>query len=275
MLTTEKASPSSPWLGDFCKLFTSLAVFVFVVFSITRVTAEPVKVQIGITHFPPFYVVNDGIPHSGLGIDLITAMNDIQSGYHFSTVETSARRRHLMFQKGDYDVSLFDHLEWGWDSTQVEATRQYLQGGERYITLAGSDITPAYFEDLTGKKIGAILGYHYKFTNYETDPAALDQKFNISLVTRQMQILKMVLSKRVEIGVMTESFLEYYFQSHQDMRSVLLISEHYDQRYSFVGIARRKGPISAAKLEEILFSLFRDERYSWIAEKYGVKWEKP
>ncbi|WP_419715198.1 hypothetical protein [Kiloniella laminariae] len=179
-----------------------------------------------------------------------------------------------MFKKGAYDVSLFDHIEWGWDRSQVEATRRYLTGGERYITLSGSEVHPDFFDDLSDKKIGAILGYHYRFSDYEADPAALSQKFDISLVTNQMQILKMVLSKRVQVGVMTESFLEYYFQSHQEMRSVLLISDHYDQPYNFVGIVRKNGPISAAQLEKILFSVFTDNRFDWIAGKYGITWEK-
>ncbi|WP_419905842.1 substrate-binding periplasmic protein [Kiloniella sp.] len=229
-------------------------------------------VRINITHFPPFYIVSNNAPSTGLGIDLIKAMNEIQSDYRFETIEISPRRRHHLFDKGVYDVSLFDHIQWGWDEAKVEITDVYLSGGERYIALASNVTNQTYFNDLPNKKIGAILGYHYNFADFESDPDKLNDRFDITLVDKQIQILKLVLGNRVEVGVITETYLLQYLQTHKNLKDLISVSNTYDQPYNFIGIVRKNGPISAKKLEHIIHSVTQAPEYRWIEIKYGINW---
>nr|WP_281174849.1 transporter substrate-binding domain-containing protein [Kiloniella litopenaei] len=227
----------------------------------------------GVVDFPPFYTIQQNQPLSGLGIDLINAMNEIQSDYRFEVVEASPRRRHDMFKKGLYDISLFDHLSWGWTPEDVMVTRVFLRGGERYITARNKEVAPTLFKDISSRKIGAILGYHYNFANFETDPEKLKKRFDINLVTYQEQIIKQVLSHRVEIGVITETFLKKYLKENIEVRDRIVISENYDQEYNFVGIVRKEAAITATELENIILSVINSPKYQWIADEYGIKWQ--
>ncbi len=252
-------------------LFFCLSIFISLA-SITETLAAPKTIKIGITHFPPFYVVEHDHPLKGLGLDLISAMNDAQSDYKFEVIEASPRRRHDMFQKGLYDVSLFDHLDWGWNPETVEITKVYLKGGERYISSNKAQEKPDFFQNISSKKIGAILGYHYRFAEFETDPQELNKRFDINLVANQEQIIKQVLSNRIEVGVISETFLKKYLRENKENADRITISENYDQEYNFVGIVRKNAPISALTLERIIGSVTSNPEYKWIAVKYGIKW---
>ncbi|WP_162200150.1 substrate-binding periplasmic protein [Kiloniella spongiae] len=238
----------------------------------TETQANPKVIKTSIYHFPPFFIVEKNHPRIGLGLDLISAMNDVQSEYKFETVETSPRRRHDMFQKGLYDVSLFDHVNWGWSSENVETTNIYLKGGERYISSNSTQKKTDFFQDISSKKIGAILGYHYRFAKFETDPQKLNKRFDINLVTNQEQIIKQVLANRIEIGVVTETFLKKYLRENRENADRIVISKNYDQEYNFVGIVRKNASISALTLEKIIYAVTTSPKYKWIADKYGIHW---
>ena len=253
-------------------LFFFISIFIFFI-SATNAQANVKTIKIGVSHFPPFFTIEQNHPLSGLGIDLIAAMNDIQTGYRFEIVESSPRRRHAMFKKGLYDISLFDHLKWGWNPEEVDATKVFLRGGERYITAGSPKITQNFFTDVSSKKIGAILGYHYRFTSFETDPEKLKKRFDINLVTHQEQIIKQVLSHRIQIGVITETFLKKYLRENSEDREKITISDTYDQEYNFIGIVRKKALISASELEQIIISVIKSPKYQWVADQYGIKWQ--
>ncbi len=229
-------------------------------------------VRVGVTHFPPFYDVHENGEVHGLGIDVINALNTIQSDYLFQPVPASPLRRHAMFHEGRFDMSFFDHVVWGWDREKVESTPVYLTGGEVFITLKDPSKNQSYFTDIEKRSIAAIRGYHYRFTNFETDPKALHKRFNITLTNSPDHIIKLVEEKRVDIGIVTETYLLKYFQKHFTARAKFLTSNSYDQRYNFTTIVRKGFTPSAQKMNDLMKQVRTDPRFKWIKDTYGLDW---
>lgn len=255
----------------FNKIMHPSILVLLITFVICETSAAEI-VKVGVTHFPPFYDVTPDGNVKGLGIDLIQALNELQEDYEFVAVPTSPRRRHQMFAEKKYDISFFDHLEWGWDKTQVDTTDVYLSGGEVFITAKKAGRNQSYFNNIKDKSIAAILGYHYKFADYQTDPETLEHMFDITLTNSQEQIVKLVLSGRIDIGIITETYLLRYFQKDSNARKSLLISDHYDQSYHFRTIVRKSIEPSADYLNQLMQAIRSDPSFAWIKNKYGIAW---
>lgn len=247
-------------------------LLVGLLFSPNESLAKPEKIRVGVTHFPPFYEITNDAPLQGLGIDVIDALNTVQTDYEFIPVPASPRRRHDMFAQGRFDMSFFDHYEWGWEKLDVEKTDVYLEGGEVYVTLKTPQVDQSFFDTLEDKSIAAILGYHYGFADYNNNPDALRKKFNITLTNDHEQILKMVLGGRVQVGVFTETYLARYFQRDFMARNRLLVSKRYDQRYNFITLVRKGFTPSANKIQDYMDKLRTLPEYQWLRDKYGIEW---
>jgi ABC-type amino acid transport substrate-binding protein len=229
-------------------------------------------VRVGVSHFPPFYIIENESTVSGLGVDLTKIFNEMQDTYEFVNVLTTPRRRHKMFDEGRFDVSFFDHLEWGWDKSKVDASDVYFNGGEVFITANKPDRKQSYFETLKNKSIAAINGYHYKFSGYISDPKKLKKRFNITLTNDQDQIIKMVVSGNIDLGIITETYLLSYFQTHPSARTAIIAASSYDQEYNFRTIVRKTAKISAEKIYELIKKVQTDPKYDWLKQKYGIQW---
>lgn len=275
MIFSDNRDPITPNAGllkiAFNKIMRPLLLTLLITFVMLEARAAE-TVKVGVSHFPPFYFISPDGNVKGLGMDVIQALNELQEDYEFIAVPTSPRRRHQMFAEKKYDISFFDHLAWGWDKTQVDTTDVYLSGGEVFITAKKNGRNQSYFDAITDKSIAAILGYHYKFADYQTDPETLKNKFDITLTKSQEQIVKLVLSGRVEIGIITETYLLRSFQKDANVRKALLVSDHYDQSYHFRTIVRKGIEPSADYLNQLIQAIRNDPSFAWIEDKYGIAW---
>ncbi len=220
--------------------------------------------------FPPYYHITPEGTYTGLGVDLLTVMNNLQKDYQFEPTEASPRRRHTMFYQSQIDVSLFDQMVWGWDKDKVDQTQVYMGGGEKYIALRKEGVSQKLFKHLADKRIAAILGYHYNFAGFNPDPTFLNKKFDISLVSNQDQIIKMTLTNRVDIGVVTEAYLFQYVSFNPVLKDTLVVSDVYDQEYHFVGIRNKKSQIKLDELQTLIQKAVKSPEFKSILKLYGM-----
>lgn len=210
-------------------------------------------VRVGGYDFPPFVEVNpDGV--KGLTLDLIEAMNQAQSAYEFRFISTSARRRYSDLAEGRFDLIFFESPEWEWSERKaaVDFSDVFLTGGELYIAPAAPGRGQAWFDVLQGRKLVGILGYHYGFAGFEADPEVLGRKWGMKLVSSQRSAIEMVLAGRMDIGVVTDSYLWSYLKGNPGNRERLLISQRYDQHYNHRILVRQGAPISVTAVNSLL-----------------------
>lgn len=236
----------------------------------TAAAAEVVRV--GGYEFPPFVETDPGGQPKGLTLDLLDALNKAQTQYEFTFIATSARRRYGDIVAGHFDLIFFESPEWEWKarSLPVDFSQVFLQGGEVFIAPAKPGRGQEWFADLKGKRLVGILGYHYGFANFLADPDILAKSWGMKLVNNHRSSIEMVLAERMDVGVVTDSYLWAYLNRNPAAQERLLVSERYDQRYNHRVLVRRNGPIEVETINRLLTVLERDGTLARLWKAAGI-----
>lgn len=228
-------------------------------------------VKVGGYDFPPF-IDGDGADRKGLTLDMIEALNKRQSQYEFRFVPVSPRRRYSDLTEGRFDVMFFESPEWEWAEKgyPVDFSEVFLRGGEVFIAPAKPGRGQDYFSNIKGKRIVGILGYHYGFADFNADPDHLARTFGMKLVNTHRSSIEMVLAERMDLGVVTDSYLWAYLKNNPNARDRLIVSDRYDQAYNHRVLVRRGGPIPVATINRLLGDMEKDGTLSRLWGAAGV-----
>lgn len=214
-------------------------------------------VTVGGYIFPPYVETDkDGEP-SGLALELIDRLNAAQDRYRFAFFLTSATWRYGDFRNGRFDVIFFENPSSGWLSRDIRfaATQVFLRDREVYIALNKDGRGQAFFDNLAKKRIGAVQGYHYGFTNFRNDPTFLRERFKLTLVDTPARSINLVLAGRTQISVVTRSYLNRFMAQNPGHADTLLVADRPDKTYNHRALVRPDGPIGEAELETLLAEL--------------------
>lgn len=247
-----------------CLFLSSLLI------SFSAWSAEPIVVKVGATEFPPYIEISSDGRVSGIIAETIDYMNSIQKDYHFVAIPASAMRRHESFKKNFFTVSMYDNIEWGWDKSQAEASQVYMRGKEIYIARRKPGRDENYFNNFEGKSMVGILGYHYGFANYNSDPTYLSKKFNMQASRNHESSIKMILYERGDIAVVSDAYLNWYLIKHPEDRAKLLISKKIDQNYLHTIIVRKNTRPTVAEMNKLLTKFRQSSEFKSIQFRYGV-----
>jgi len=227
------------------------------------------KIKVGIYDFPPYAFVGENI--EGITIELIEKMNKFQGEYEFVAVPTTSRRRYHDFQKGKFDVLIFENKAWGWQDYSVESSAPFVTGHEVYVALAKEGRGQAYFNDFKRKTMVGVLGYHYGFANFITDLDYLNKHFHMIQTDGQRQSLELILHGRGHVAVLSKEYLNYHFSHHPNDRDKLLISDKYDQTYEHTVLIRKGNNISPVYIDELLTRMHKNGLFTSLWQTYDLK----
>jgi len=250
------------------KILSIYIIFLLFFFCDLKIKAATVKV--GGYIFPPFIEeMQDN--YFGMALDLIEAMNKFQDKYKFQFVLTSSKRRYIDFETKRYDMILFESINWGWKDKDIQASKVFLKGGEVYITIAKPTKNQNFFNNLKNKSIGGYLGYHYGFANFNADEDFLKKSFNIELTTSHERNIKKVILERIDIAVITKSYLNNYIIRNPYIKNKILISDKLDQEYNHTILVRKNIKPGIKEINELLTNMKTENVLSDIWKKYGIE----
>lgn len=232
--------------------------------------ADAAEVRVGGYEFPPF--VDKNAPNGGLAPSFVKALNDMSSKHTFTFVPTSPQRRYGHFRDGRFDMIMFEMPIWGWESQNLayETTPVLLEGGEVYVAHKASASDQSFFDWLHDKRLVGLLGYHYGFADFNGDREFLEENYDIELTTSHRGNLGMVLKRRVDVAVVTKSFLQLYFIENPAAREELVLSHKLDQEYRLPVIVSKDSPVGAAELSGMLEGLEQSGAVDTILNDFGL-----
>ncbi len=248
-------------------------LFLLLVFGFSAGVSEgnTVTVKVGGYAFPPFVELSDNKKPSGITLDLIKKMNTFQQKYRFEFVLTSPKRRYQSFENGMYDLIFFESMVWGWQGKNVAASKVFLQGGEVYITKKTPEKNQFYFNDFKGKSMAGILGYHYQFADFNSDRTFLESRYNMKLFNRHSAIFKPIITGRIDIAVVTLSYLKNYLKTHPEIKDQIMISKKYDQIYNHTVLVRQNANPSVHDINHLLDEMGQQGLLKALWERYGIQ----
>lgn len=250
-----------------------LFVFCALIFNSSWAQAQdkaPTVVKVGATEFPPYIEVSPDGKISGIIAETLDYMNSIQKNYKFVAIPASAMRRHENFKKNIFDLSFYDNIEWGWDKTQVDASNVFMRGKEVYIAKSKPGRDESYFSSFKDKTMVGMLGYHYGFAGFNSDPVYLRNKFKMQSSTSNESSIKMILYERGDIAVVSDAYLNWYLNNHPDARDKILISKKVDQNYLHTIIVRKNIRPTVSEINRLLIKFKQSKEFKSIETRYGV-----
>lgn len=212
-------------------------------------------VRIGAAHFPPYTVRPERGEDTGLLPQMISALNGMQSDYHFEMVPTSIPRRFRDFQQARFDMAIFENPAWGWRDIPHEDVDMGLEDAEVFVTHKTAGRTQQYFDDLHGKRLALFSGYHYAFAHFNADPGFLTENYKATLTYSHDSNLMMVLRDRADVALVTRSYLSTFLAANPEEAQQFLVSERVDQVYRHFALLRPNAPISGEKFAQLLRQL--------------------
>ncbi|PIA74517.1 ABC-type amino acid transport substrate-binding protein [Pseudomonas sp. NFACC19-2] len=228
------------------------------------------EVRVGGYHFPPYLDKPESPYPQGLVPELLRALNAAQQQYRFVLVPTSATRRYRDLESGRFDLMFFESSRWGWQGTSYLALGLDIDDAEVYVAAAEPGRGQDYFEDFNDKRMALYNGYHYGFASFDADPDYLARTFNALLTYSHDSNLRMLLARRVDIAVVTRSYLELFLDRHPEMLPELLVSDRLDQLYHHQVLLRPKGPLSPAEVAELLNRLQTSGELAKLLGRYRL-----
>jgi ABC-type amino acid transport substrate-binding protein len=232
------------------------------------------EITVGVYDFPPVAAISDKGKVDGLLGEILAEMKASHRDISFRIVHTSPKRRHLDFEAGLYDVIFFESLDWGWKSLPVEATAPVLSDEDVYIALNKSGRDQRFFDDISGRSIAAISGYHYGFAGLSTNNAELEERFRIEFShshERNLNLIKADRPSLAEVAVISHAYLQMHLKQHPEDKDRFLISDVADQTYLLHILARENGPVDAEALQQLLTPMIEDGRYQQMVERHGLQ----
>ncbi|WP_394132094.1 ABC transporter substrate-binding protein [Shewanella maritima] len=245
-----------------------LIAALFICFSQTLAAKTIVKV--GGYPFSPYVDISPQGHYSGLTLDLISALNRIQTEVVFQFVATSTEQRRRAYELNRYDVIFFEDVKWGWQDASLEYLPLNIKDGEVFISLNEPVKQQQYFDSLDAKTLSLIQGYHYKFAEFETSKDKLAEKFKVQFVASNEASIKSILKQRAEIAPVTWSYLKYYQKREPEQYQKLIISNKWDQQYDFGVLIKPESQISIDKIEKWMAELTHTGVYQRLLTTYNL-----
>jgi ABC-type amino acid transport substrate-binding protein len=227
-------------------------------------------VRVGAYHFPPYVVKPESAVPEGLVPELLAALNGAQSDYRFDLVPTSVTRRYRDLIQARYDLILFESPDWGWQDIPLGKLDLQTSDAEVYVARRQEGRDQRFFDSLGSKRMALYNGYHYGFAGYNADQDYLTRTFNAVLTYSHDSNLLMLLHGRVDISVVTRSYLRIYQRDNPQQSEQLLVSERTDQIYHHHALLRPQGPINVAQLQGLLDQLQRSGKLDALLQRYHV-----
>ncbi len=228
---------------------------------------DRIDVIVGLSVRPPFL---DTSEKNGAGPDILTVLNIVQEQFNFLYKVIPSNRKIQAIQEHWIDVSMWDNLSWGWKSPLMKASNSLVNSKDVFITLSGENRTQDYFNDLTKRKLAFVSGYHYKIADFETDIEKLVARFDLSMVRTEEAVVKMVLAKRVEVSIISETALNWFLIRYPKYHSKLLVSEAFDTQYSRHFLVPDKSVIKVSEINHFLDIADKKGLLAPIYRKYGL-----
>lgn len=246
-----------------------LTIAAIAVMSAQSAYSKPIVKVAGYQFAPYMSQSNDGL-YTGLSIDVVQALNGIQSEVQFEFVATSITNRYKAYNMKRYDMILFESPIWGWRNIEHEFVPLNIHDGELFIALKDKAIEQAYFDNIGSKVLSLVKGYHYAFAQWQVDPKQLNAKYDIQFVSSNKASIVSVLRGRADIAPVTWSYLQFYLAQYPEVASKLLVSEKWDQKYDHGILLNPKAPISKQQLTKWILLLQEQEILSRLAANYGL-----
>ncbi|MGL1900587.1 MAG: hypothetical protein OCC49_00535 [Fibrobacterales bacterium] len=227
-------------------------------------------IRVGGYVFPP-YIEADY--KTGFTFDYIALLNKSQSKFHFTFLETSAKRRYGDIINGNIDLILFEDIQWGWARYDVLSSSLFHIGSipyndaDLFVALHSETKNNSFCKTLKGKSLLLTFGYHYVFAENITDRQILQKRFNASLSRNPNEVIKKLLLQRGDIAVISQSLLQKFIGEYPEHKNSFRVCDKKDYEYNMRAVFSAQSKKYYSSIVEIIEHLNRSGEFLTLLKK--------
>lgn len=220
-------------------------------------------VNVALTSIQPPLVINERA-QLGLIYDVIKLLNESQSDFRFETKLVPPQRVLNYYRDINVHIVAYNDVLWGWKQRGGQASLNLTNGRDLFFSLKGEGVRTAL------KEIGAVRGFHYAFADFDAEKlASMD---NVSLVSSEENVLRLVERERVEKGIVSETFLDWTAKVRPELYERLKIDEDDpDHSYNRQFVVFDFSPIDVMRLNQLLINLYEMGDLQRVYAWYGLE----
>ncbi len=234
--------------------------------------AKPINVDVLVEdgYFP---VIINAEKQEGLAPEFIKILNESQNDYNFVLNSLPVKRLKKWVELGEFDLLFLMALQWLPESARssVKQTQFYVITKNELYTLSENTKEQSYFDDLNALTKAGVLGYSYRFANFNNDTQFLAEEHQVSLTIDEFNVVKMLLLKRAEVGVLNSIAYQYFKNNNIFNMDLLYKSNIPDGTYdTHFLINPNRSNISEIQMDKLLNSPKIKPKIKSLLNAYGV-----
>ncbi len=250
------------------QLFLLFVLLIFTKPSLSKPVDIDVLVEDG--YFP---IIINAQKKQGFAPEFINILNDAQEEFNFILISLPVKRLTLSVEKNNFDVLFLMAMQWLPQASQenIEKTEFYTITKNEIYTLKENASEQTYFENLDKLTKVGVLGYSYQFAGFNTNAEYLREEHQVSLTIDEFNVVKMLLLRRAEVGVLNSIAYQYFKKQNILNMDLLFKSDVPDAVYeTHFLINSQSNKISSHKMDEILNLPTTQMQLQKLLDKYGI-----
>ena len=250
------------------QLFLLFVLLTFTKPSLSKTVDIDVLVEDG--YFP---IIINAQKKQGFAPEFINILNDAQEEFNFILISLPVKRLTLSVEKNNFDVLFLMAMQWLPKTTQknIEKTEFYTITKNELYTLKENASEQTYFDNLDKLTKVGVLGYSYQFAGFNTNAEYLREEHQVSLTIDEFNVVKMLLLRRAEVGVLNSIAYQYFKKQNILNMDLLFKSDVPDAVYeTHFLINSQSNKISSHKMDEILNLPTTQMQLQKLLDKYGI-----
>lgn len=251
-----------------------LKFFIFIMFIVCSKFsyAKPINVDVLVEdgYFP---IIINAEKEQGVAPEFIKILNDSQNDYKFTLNSLPVKRLKKWVEWGEFDVLFLMAKQWVPEGSRsaLQETSFYVIAKNELYTLAQNAQKQSYFDDLHALTKAGVLGYSYRFADFKTDAQYLSEEHQVSLTIDEFNVVKMLLLKRADVGVINNIAYQYFKKNNIFNMDLLYRSNTPDAIYDthfLVNPSRSK--ISVKQMDKLLNAPEIKPKITALLSSYGI-----
>ena len=245
--------------------FNWLYLICFFIFCPQLAAKQKINVDVYVYHLKPPFIVSH-TNKLGLYFDFSDYLNTKSEDYHFETIFVPRKRIETMLASGNLNGILLGVNPIWFDDKEEKKflwTSNFYQDQDEVVSIpetAFEFITPS---SLSGKILGGVRGFYYFGIDELVSKGEIIRYDTIG----EHELLKMLLLKRVDIGVVSRSTLMYLSKAKNWQKKFYLSKKPHDIYQRRVLVPHSKRAIFD-EIAPLITNLAYDPAWQKILNKY-------
>lgn len=211
----------------------------------------------------PYTIIKDGKLVSGIIKNIMDRVGE-ELGIKIQYVEVPRVRYPNLLKKGSVHIDLISNRKWLKKPQDYHWSLPIFKEKDIIVLNKKNTFPISKAADLSGKKLGTILGYKYTKQTEKLIAKKFITRVDVYSVNNSLEMLKRL---RVDAVLDSDILVKHYIKKH-NLHDILLISDWVESEHFIEAALSKKAPITLSTFNKVLKKLKKNGEIQHILKEY-------